>query len=248
MSYSFILKEAAQAEYAKRLCQQLGLQCSERGIDFPYFELSESSLAWIADGISPALSVQLQQGKMAYRRDHISRSSEPLLRAIGWKANQTLTVVDATAGLGRDAVMMASAGCRVRLLERQAILYALLYDAIHRLQHNNDPLCERIDLYLSDSINELTHHVQQLSAQVIYLDPMYPHRKKSALVKYDLRLVRELAGTDPDSEQLLAAALATSAPRIVVKRPKGAAPLGHQTVSHTINAVNTRYDVYLRDS
>jgi 16S rRNA (guanine1516-N2)-methyltransferase len=83
-------------------------------------------------------------------------------------------------------------------------------------------------------------------ADAIYLDPMYPHRKKSALVKKEMRIIRQLAGDDPDADQLLHFALKTDIPRIVVKRPKKAEHLGNIPPTTCIRGKNSRFDIYLR--
>jgi 16S rRNA (guanine1516-N2)-methyltransferase len=81
--------------------------------------------------------------------------------------------------------------------------------------------------------------------EVIYLDPMYPHRTKSSLVKKEMRILRVLAGDDQDAAGLLVAALACARKRVVVKRPRLAPRIEGQTPSTEITSKNSRYDVYL---
>lgn len=80
---------------------------------------------------------------------------------------------------------------------------------------------------------------------MICIDPMYPHRSKSALVKKEMRLIRLLVGDDSDSDQLLAAALAIAIRRVVVKRPRLAPALRGPEPNFTISGKNSRFDVYL---
>ena len=104
------------------------------------------------------------------------------------------------------------------------------------------PLQHQSVFQKQDSIAQLADMNQ---VDVIYLDPMFPERKKSALVKKEMRLFKRLAGEDNDADQLLKSALASSASRVVVKRPKGAPVLASLKPTHEIKAKKFRYDVYL---
>jgi len=80
--------------------------------------------------------------------------------------------------------------------------------------------------------------------EVVFLDPMYPHRQKSALVKKEMRLLRQLVGDDEDASDLLVTALARARRRVVVKRPRLAPTLTGPAPGFQIIAPNTRFDVY----
>jgi 16S rRNA (guanine1516-N2)-methyltransferase len=107
----------------------------------------------------------------------------------------------------------------------------------------------------TDAITWLRQCPESEHPDVVYLDPMYPHRTKSALVKKEMRLLRALVGDDEDTGELLQAALGCAIKRVVVKRPKGAPPvMPTQTnslrPSAAVESKNTRYDIYpvmLRD-
>ena len=153
-------------------------------------------------------------------------------------------MLDATAGLGRDSFMLASMGCHVHMMERSAIVAALLKDGIRRAKNIPDltDIIGRITLTASNSYS-LTS--LPFPPDVIYLDPMYPHRTKSALVKKEMRLVRALVGDDHDASELLSWALSNKTERVVVKRPKGAAKLLESPLpSFVIKSKNSRFDVY----
>lgn len=191
------------------------------------------------------VSVDFVAGRLGYRRRH--RGSEPLLRAVGLKGDQRLRIVDATAGLGRDAFMLACQGCRVQLLERSPVIAALVQDGLDRAARDPELgiwINERLQLSVADSRTWLSACPAAERPDVVYLDPMYPHRSKTALVKKDMRLLRELVGDDDDAPALLAAALACARSRVVVKRPVSAAPLAGPVPSFTLAAQNTRFDVY----
>ncbi|MBF3116629.1 class I SAM-dependent methyltransferase, partial [Pseudomonas aeruginosa] len=80
--------------------------------------------------------------------------------------------------------------------------------------------------------------------QVIYLDPMFPHRDKSALVKKEMRLFRPLVGDDLDAPALLQAALALASHRVVVKRPRKAPIIEGPKPGYSLEGKSSRYDIY----
>jgi 16S rRNA (guanine1516-N2)-methyltransferase len=167
---------------------------------------------------------------------------QPLARAIG-KKNRT--VVDATAGLGQDAFLLAAMGYTVTAVERSPILAMLLSDAVARAA--DEPrlvkaLGGRLHVVFGDSIDVIP---TLLAADVVYLDPMFPpKRSKSALPKREMVLLRKLVGEDPDAGQLFENARRHAANRVVVKRPNYAPPLAARPdFSQTGKLV--RYDVYL---
>lgn len=187
------------------------------------------------------LRLDFARGPTAWRLRQAGRR-QPLGRALGLKAGHTAHVVDATAGLGRDGGVLASLGCRVTLIERSSVMALLLRDAL--LRTAPEELRERVDVVEADARS----HLLALTAppDAVYLDPMYPERGKAALVKKEMRILRELVGQDLDAAALLAAALTCGAPRVVVKRPRGAPVVDGPPPTHHVAAPNTRYDVYLR--
>lgn len=187
-------------------------------------------------------------GKSGYRLRSQEGRKQPLGRAIGLKPGYNPTVVDGTAGLGRDGFVIATLGCQVRLVERSSIIAALLADGMQRALSDQAVatiISERLQLINADSAHYLASLDQQTRPDVIYLDPMYPHRNKSALVKKEMRAFRLLVGDDVDAGEMLTAALCCARRRVVVKRPKGAEPLPGPAPSMVIQSTNTRYDVYL---
>ena len=195
--------------------------------------------------------VDFVAGTAAHRRRFGGGRRQPLARAVGLKGNAAPTVIDATAGLGGDAFVLAGLGCTVRLIERSPIIAALLRDGLRRARQDPDigPLvAERLSLELADSRDFLQRLAPEQQPEVIYLDPMYPHRRKTALTGKAMRLLRQIAGADPDAPALLAAALSCARRRVVVKRPRPAPPLSGPPPTLHITAPNTRFDVYLRQT
>lgn len=187
-------------------------------------------------------------GKMGYRREHGGGAGQLVARAVGLqKTKAGLHVVDATAGLGQDAFVLASLGCHVSLFERNPVIHALLTDGLARAALNVDcaPIVARMTLQVGSSIDWLTKaEAAGEAADVIYLDPMFPHREKSALVKKEMQVFRTIVGDDDDSEALLTAALAVAKYRVSVKRPRKAPAIDGPEPSTRIEGKSSRYDIY----
>ena len=188
------------------------------------------------------LYVDFVHGKSEYRR--VFPGKELLAKAIGYKHFLVTKIIDATAGLGRDAFVLASLGCDVTLIERSPILAALLQDGLLRASkveatHN---IVQRMHLLIGDAQSLLP----DLKSDVIYLDPMYPHRQKSALVKKEMRILRDLVGADVDAANLLTIALQCNVKRVVVKRPRLAENSIAIEPNFSSTGKNSRFDVYLK--
>jgi len=192
--------------------------------------------------------VDLVSPTMEYRRRHGGGRRQSMARAVGLKGANQPTVIDATAGLGRDAYVLAHLGCYVQMIERCPVVGVLLEDGLQRAKQHPGPaeiIRHRLTLTIGDSKTILQNMPAKERPEVIYLDPMYPHRTKSSLVKKEMRILRALAGDDQDAPGLLEASLACARNRVVVKRPRLAAAIKGITPSTVITGKNSRYDVYL---
>ncbi len=180
---------------------------------------------------------------------HRFRSGEgrgqALPKAAGLTKGRTPKIVDATAGLGRDAFLLASLGAQVTLIERSAQMHTHLEDGIRRALEAGGTYAEaasRMTLLHGDS----RHLLKTLSPEVVIVDPMHPPRHNTALVKKEMRVLREIVGSDPDQTELMEAALDSAKKRVVLKWPLRAEPMaGIRRPSHQITGKNTRYDVFM---
>lgn len=185
-------------------------------------------------------------GRTGYRIRHGGGIKQHIARAVGVKEGVRPTVIDATAGLGRDGFLLASLGCRVFMVERSPVIAALLQDGLERacLDASVKAYVTNITVAVTDSLNEIAEIVRQNRVDTIYLDPMYPHRTKSSLVKKEMRLLRAIVGADEDCNALFAAALASPVKRVVVKRPRPAESMAGPQPSIVISGKSSRYDIY----
>lgn len=189
--------------------------------------------------------VDFVSGAMAHRRKFGGGRGEAVAKAVGIKGDYLPDVVDATAGLGRDAFVLASVGCHVRMLERNPVVAALLDDGLTR--GYQDPeigswLRERLHLIHASSLTTLENITPR--PQVVYLDPMFPHKQKSALVKKEMRVFQSLVGPDIDADGLLEPARRLATKRIVVKRPDYAPPLAGVATQSAVTTKSHRFDIY----
>jgi 16S rRNA (guanine1516-N2)-methyltransferase len=167
-----------------------------------------------------------------------------LAQALGRK---TKTVVDATTGWGQDSLFMFRMGYQVSCIERSPVMAELLTDGFNRLARED--WIQRLQLQpppllTGNAIDLLA--VLATPPDCIYLDPMFPpKRKKSALAKKTMVILRDLLGDDTDKDQLFSVALQVAGKRVVVKSPDDAEPLGGKP-SESFSGKLLRYDVYLK--
>jgi 16S rRNA (guanine1516-N2)-methyltransferase len=185
------------------------------------------------------------RGDFGYRRAR--GGQEALARAAGLRAGRKPSVLDATAGLGQDAFVLASLGCRVMMVERSPIIAALLADGLERAAAHPDTrqAASRLTLVVADAKAFMASLSEDERPQVVYLDPMYPSGKRSVLKGKEMRLFRLLVGDDLDAPALLAAARACAQERVVVKRPAKAPPLGGMEPHASLRGKTTRFDLYV---
>ncbi len=192
--------------------------------------------------------IDFTAGKSAHRRQYGGGRKQALARAVGMRSGHDPAVLDITAGLGKDAYVLASLGCQVTLVERVAAIYALLDNGIIRARQDADTadIANRMELINADAIDYLQTIPTDKHFDVIYLDPMYPERGKSSLVKKEMRYFHAIAGQDSDADSLLLQALQCKVRRVVVKRPISATALADKKPDAIVSSKNTRYDIYLQ--
>lgn len=186
-------------------------------------------------------------GAVGHRYRFGGGKGQLIAKAVGIKAGVYPHVVDLTAGLGRDGFVLASLGCRVTLVERSLPVWLLLEDGLQRAEQMAQEMelqstLERIELVAMDGLAYLNGLAEP--ADVMYLDPMFPERNKSAEVKKEMRAFHQLVGKDEDADALLVAALDRVRYRVVVKRPRKAPLLAGRQPSYQLSGKTTRFDIY----
>lgn len=238
---------------ARRLAKKLNLTYIEQ-VDPPstydYLILvtdTHISLKNLKATRSKPFYIDFNANKMLYRLQHATRRKELIARAIGIKPDLQPRIIDATAGIGRDGMILATLGYHLTLLERSPVLHLLLDDALQRAKELPllAPIIKRICLIHTDARCWLKQLASSERPDIIYLDPMFPERQKSALVKKEMVLLQNLLGKDSDAQDLFSIALSCALKRVVVKRPKLAANIGDLAPNFSITGKKNRFDVYL---
>ena len=196
------------------------------------------------------IRVDFMFGSNNHRRRFGGGNGQAIAKAVGVSGRFLPRVLDLTAGLGGDGFVLASLGCRVSLVERHPLICSLLRDGINRAREEgeSDPsirdLMNRLDLIECDSLEILSDITIDQRPDVIYLDPMFPHRKKSAKVKKEMQAFQHIVGSDIDSDRLLERALEIARYRVVIKRPSVAKFLGDKKPTYSLEGKSTRFDIF----
>ncbi|MCH2037862.1 MAG: class I SAM-dependent methyltransferase [Rickettsiales bacterium] len=237
---------------AQNLAQQLKLPIKDSSCDYALKIDGDDLFITPNDRkvskLSP-LRVDFISSKNKYRFRNISRKNELIAKAVGLKSNISPHVIDATAGLGTDSFILAYLGCHVTMCERSPIIQVLLENALEK-SINIPEISEtikRMRLIKDDFIHYITESDSKEldNSDVIYLDPMFPERSKSAAVKKDMQYMQNLLDEPIELEPMLEQALKSATYRVVVKRPKNAPTVSSKTFSYAVSGKAVRFDVYI---
>lgn len=243
----------------KNLSQQSKILAEKWGFNFSnhlpeaspktfFLQLTPDHLQLIPSdrNVSGPIYVDFISGQVAHRRLFGGGRGQTIAKAVGLNKISNPLILDATAGLGKDSFIFASLGARVILMERSPISAALLNDGLQRaaLDKNISDIIQRMSFIFGDA-RHLTHTIQlDEMPDVIYLDPMFPHNNKSALVKKEMLAFQQLIGTDDDSDELLDICRKVARKKVVVKRPIKAPFLNDANPSYSMKMKKYRFDVY----
>lgn len=257
MQLQLICEEPSQHEQLESIAQRWGLKHSPDSEFALVLTAERLELRKLDEPKLGAIYVDLIGGAVGHRRKFGGGKGQAIAKAAGLNKGATPTVLDGTAGLGRDAFVLASLGCKVQMVERHPVVAALLDDGLQRAKQDPEIgswVGERMSLIHASSHTALDDLAQDESfskPDVVYLDPMYPHpenKKKSALGKKEMRVFQSLVGADLDADNLLQPALALATKRVVVKRPDYAQWLAEQKPTMAIETKKNRFDVYVKAS
>ncbi len=203
-----------------------------------------------------SISICFHRGGARHRRLYGGGRSQHLMRALGLDRNRHLTIVDATAGLASDSFVIACQGGTVHMIERSPLLALMIEDALAVGRAHGEPalneILGRMSLTQDDALKWLVSQPEK-SQDVIYLDPMFPERRKHAASKKEMQFLQQLfagesysdsADRDAADAALLALALEKARYRVTVKRPRRAPTLLGPEPGHSIQGKTTRFDIY----
>lgn len=206
---------------------------------FFHFHVTTDSV-FVRDQEKRTLEIDFEKNHLDYQRKGHRGKNELVAKALGLAKGNT-RVLDLSVGLAVDSVFLSQLGFQVTGVERSPVLYALLSEAFARTTKSE---LKDYKLILSDSLQYLRENGATLGVDAIYFDPMYPHKKKSALPKQEMVVFRDLVGHDDDAAEVLKEALKCPVQRVVVKRPMHAEEL-LPGVRHSYEGKVVRYDTYV---
>ena len=225
-------------EEAEALAAHLHVPLTETEVPSLTLRLDAGGLT-LTDG---TLSLQADFTHMLPRLKPQNLGGEMLVKAAKMKDIPCPTLIDATAGLGEDSLLLAAAGFHVQLYEYDPVIAALLRDALRRAAEVPElsEIVGRMELHEADSIAALP--MLRDAPDVVLLDPMFPERQKSALIKKKFQLLQQLEAPCTDEEALLSAAIAAHPRKIVIKRPLKGAYLAGRKPGYSLTGKAIRYD------
>lgn len=222
------------------VASKFGLLIVNSPPSLPYLELIDERLCLVEprQKYTPIV-VDFLMGKNRHREQFGGGKNQLICKAVGVSTHYKPSVLDMTAGLGGDAFVLAGLGCKVAMQERNPMVAALLDDGVARLKQSGSS----IDLTLlhADSLK----HASDFTADVVYLDPMYPDTKNKAAANKEMTVFKDIVGKDTDASGLLERAKASATYRVVVKRPKKGELLGGVEPTYQQVGKSSRFDIYV---
>lgn len=243
-------------QQAKDFCEQNKLPLLKKKSDDYALQLLffDDLIELFDQQLNTSIAIDFVHGSQAHRQQFGGGRGQAIAKAVGLKSGITPSILDTTAGMAGDAYVLATLGCSVTLIERSSILFCLLENAVERasLSESFQPVLKQgFHIINGDANNYITQQqaANNKAPDVIYIDPMYPVRKKSALVKKDMQILQRLLhqqtlSNTNNAAELLNRALLFANKRVVVKRPIQAETLSSITPNTCIKSKKTRYDIY----
>lgn len=195
---------------------------------------------FVKDAENRSLEIDFDENHLDYERKGHRGKNELISKALG-VAKGSKDILDLSVGMGIDSIFLTQLGFSVVGVERSPLLYLLLKQAFAKTQKS---YLKDYPLYFSDALTFLKEKKNEIKVDAIYFDPMYPHKKKSALPKQEMVVFRNLVGHDEDAAEVLKEALTWPVQRVVVKRPLHAPEL-MSGVRHAYEGKVVRYDTYV---
>lgn len=228
-------------EKAKQLSQFLQAPLNpENPQDYFFHFHVEADQVYVRDLEGRMLQIDFDKNHLDYERKGHHGKNELVAKALGLSKGHR-HILDLSVGLAIDSVFLRQLGFEVVGVERSPVLFALLKEAFSRTRKE---YLKSYQLHFANSLQFLKEQKGRLPINCIYFDPMYPHKKKSALPKQEMVVFRELVGHDEDAAEVLKEALTWPVQRVVVKRPLHAEEL-LPGVRHSYKGKVVRYDTYV---
>jgi 16S rRNA (guanine1516-N2)-methyltransferase len=224
--------DECQFSELNKFCSQLSYDLTFEWINGQY---------WLHSDIPKEKPIGIEIDQELLRHEEFFKKSslqkELLARAIGIKGPKRPPVLDLTAGLLGDSLLLLSFGLEVWAVERHPVIRFLIQSAIKNASHPAMKRFHFIEGEASEVLNSLP------PVEVIYFDPMFEDANSKTSPRKEMRIFRSLVGKDQDAGELFQKALDLKPKRLVVKRPRQSVPLSQKAQVEYLGK-STRYDVY----
>ena len=231
----------ANIEKAKKIAERLNIEIitnNKEKFDI-LLSMDESGLALVSDN----MKLYGDFSKSIKRLKQSNLQKEMLIHAVKIKGEkENLIAIDATAGLGEDSILLAAYGYTVELYEKNPIIAELLKDAMERAKKISElkDIIERMKVHNEDSI--IAMQKLQYNPDIILLDPMFPERTKSALIKKKFQILHKIENPCSDETELLSSAIKANPKKIIIKRPLKGEYLAGIKPDYSLKGNSIRYD------
>lgn len=196
---------------------------------------------WLHSDVPKERPIGIEIDRELTRHDEYFKKSslqkELLAKAVGVKGPYRPKVLDLTAGMLSDSLLLLSFGCEVWATERHPVIRFLIESALKNAQH---PKIQNFHFLGGEALKTLANPPP---IETIFFDPMFEDANEKVSPKKEMRIFRSLVGSDQDAEQVFKKALERKPKRLVIKRPKQSIALVQKPSVEYIGK-STRYDVY----
>lgn len=231
----------ANIEKAKNIAERLNIEIitnNKEKFDI-LLSMDESGLALVSDN----MKLYGDFSKSIKRLKQSNLQKEMLIHAVKIKGEkENLIVIDATAGLGEDSILLAAYGYNVELYEKNPIISELLKDAMERAEKISElkDIIGRMKVHNEDSIIAMQN--LKYKPDIILLDPMFPERTKSALIKKKFQILHKIENPCSDENEMLSSAIKANPKKLVIKRPLKGEYLAGVKPDYSLKGSSIRYD------
>ncbi|WP_408096689.1 class I SAM-dependent methyltransferase [Peredibacter sp. HCB2-198] len=234
-----LIKDGTELSLGDSEFSELNKFCEENVIDLTFEWISGQF--WLHSDIPKEKPIGIEiDRELSRHEEYLKKSSvhkELLAKAIGVKGTHRPQVLDLTAGMLGDSLLMLAFGCEVWATERHPVIRFLIQSALKNAQH---PKLQNFH-FQATSAQEILENGPR--TEVIYFDPMFEDINEKASPRKEMRIFRNVVGSDQDAIQVFEKALGKKTKRLVVKRPRHSANLSKAPSVQYIGK-STRYDVY----
>ncbi len=245
MDLTVVYSSPSLKQPAQEIAKLLGVDTKASVPDLgPFITLSNDNISYSNSkkDIRPGLNINFEKGSFGWR---LARTEhEALLKKVIGKNNKSLKVLDATAGLLKDSIIMASLGHQVTACEVSKTLYAMTDYALKLLSKKDHTWLHNLHCLNQDVID---HKVSFDQYDLVYFDPMYPDSKKTTARSKELSMIREIIrmeDCDKSPTQIFDYLRLSNPTKLVVKRPIRVEAFPGN-INHQITGKSIRYDVYI---